>query len=287
MERRSLGAGLAVLAASLFLLAGTASARTTGSAAPAVAKSGTSCVVNSLPNFIAQGEFGNGPSVADIVEIHCNPAVYGTESTLTVEDPQLFSSCKGNLTWFEPNPFKEAKKKIGIEVEVDVDGNATVAVLGGPGCTVGETFVTVHQNEFPFESFFAGFNVKTAQVTPPGLTAMPESQVEDANSSSVATIVEAEFADSAEKHIRISSEELLHRCQNAPHLKWVEEGGKVVTGKASVEGIELDNDGNAFVIAIGDDSCAEGASLISADEETKPFTTEMTDFTIEPPKELF
>ena len=48
--------------------------------------------------------------------------------------------------------------------------------------------------------------------------------------------------------------------------------------------MELDNDGNAFVIVIGDASCAEGPSLIEADLLSKPFTTFMTNFTIQPPQ---
>ncbi len=51
-----------------------------------------------------------------------------------------------------------------------------------------------------------------------------------------------------------------------------------------VEGVELDNNGNAFVLAIGDSSCAEGPSLIEADLESKPFTTFTTNFTTLPPQ---
>jgi hypothetical protein len=281
---------LVALAASILLALapGAAQARTTGAPSfvrgSALSDAVGTCVVRSLPSFVAQGELSTNATVADVVEVECNPSLYGTESRLKIEDPQLFSACKGNVTWFALNPFKEAKKSIGVEAEVDVDGNATVAVLAGPGCSVAETFVTVHEEEFPFESFFAGFNVRPTQVTPPGLTAMPEVEVEDAATSSFATIVEAEFADAAEQKIRISSEELFHRCQVAPHLKWVRMNGEVLSDTPEVKGVELDNDGNAFVIAIGDASCAEGESQISADEESKPFATELTNFTILPPQ---
>jgi hypothetical protein len=53
---------------------------------------------------------------------------------------------------------------------------------------------------------------------------------------------------------------------------------------SEVQGVELDNDGNAFVIAIGDASCAPGASLIEADLEAKPYTTFTNPFTIEAPR---
>jgi hypothetical protein len=48
--------------------------------------------------------------------------------------------------------------------------------------------------------------------------------------------------------------------------------------------VQLDNDGNAFVIAIGDASCAPGPSLIEADLESKPFTTYTSTFTVLPPQ---
>ena len=57
-----------------------------------------------------------------------------------------------------------------------------------------------------------------------------------------------------------------------------------ITSGPEVRGVQLDNNGNAFVIAIGDSSCAEGASLIEADLEAKPFTTFTTNFLIEAPR---
>ena len=48
--------------------------------------------------------------------------------------------------------------------------------------------------------------------------------------------------------------------------------------------LQLDNDGNAFVVLIGNSSCAAGTSLIEASLENAPYTTYTTDFTIEPPQ---
>ena len=64
------------------------------------------------------------------------------------------------------------------------------------------------------------------------------------------------------------------------------EGAEVgeVSGVSEVTGVTLDNDGNAFVVVIGDSSCAEGPSLIEADLESKPFTTFTTTFTTLPPQ---
>src|ERR1700732_3230554 len=60
--------------------------------------------------------------------------------------------------------------------------------------------------------------------------------------------------------------------------------GEDVNNVPEVREVPLDNDGNAFVIAIGDASCAEGPSLIEADLEAKPFTTFTTNVTVQPPQ---
>ena len=51
--------------------------------------------------------------------------------------------------------------------------------------------------------------------------------------------------------------------------------------------IELDNNGNGFVLLIGANSCAEGTSLIEGDLESSPFTTETGTFTVESPRVRF
>ena len=84
-------------------------------------------------------------------------------------------------------------------------------------------------------------------------------QIEDAESSGVATIIEAEFESGSEKLVRIGAEELFARCRVEPHLRWITLSGREITGVSELTGIQLDNDGNAFVIAIGDSSCAPGA----------------------------
>ena len=49
----------------------------------------------------------------------------------------------------------------------------------------------------------------------------------------------------------------------------------------------LDNDGNAFVVVIGNSSCAAGDSMIEASLENAPYTTYTANFTIEPPQPTF
>jgi hypothetical protein len=288
MKSRNLSVAVMALASSLFLLAGTASAH--GTAPTSASTTKATCEVHSLPSFIAQGEFGASATAADIIEVECDPTVYGTGSPMRVTDFQLFSRCK-TLTWIVPNPFSRTTGP-GVEVRLDADGNATVAVVAGPGCQVGETLVSAHMLLEPFETFTTPFTVLPPVPTTPGVFALPNHQVEDAFSSGFATIIQAEFKQGSEKFVRIGSEELFARCRVGPKLRWFEEIGPPGDGAALVEvaglpeltKVQLDNDGNAFVIAVGDSSCAEGPSLIEADLESKPFTTFTTEFNVEAPR---
>jgi hypothetical protein len=280
MKSRNLGAGLLVLASSMFLLVGSASAHGTAPAAPS---ENSTCVVHSLPKFVAQGEFSTAATVADVVEVECNPAIYGTGSKMKITANQLFSRCKSNLTWYIPNPYSVVSGN-GVTVELDADGNATVALLAGPGCMVGESLITAHMEEEPFESFTHAFPILPPNITPPGVFAEPKTQVEDSGSSGVATILQAEFTNGSEQFVHFGSEEFFHRCRVSPHLHWIRMNRSEESNVSEIRAVQLDNDGNAFVIVIGDESCAPGASLIEADLESKPFTTYTTEFTIEAPR---
>jgi hypothetical protein len=217
-----------------------------------------------------------------VIEVECNPDLYGTGSKIKITASQLFSRCKGDVSWYVPNPFRVAEGR-GVTLELDADGNASVALLAGPGCAAGESLVSAHMEESPFETFTTSFTVLPPNDTAPGVFALPAAQVEDALSSSVATVIQTEFGDASEKRVHIGSEELFARCRVEPHLHWVRMN-REIEDASEVEGVELDNNGNAFVIAIGDASCAEGPSLIEADLESKPFTTFTTTFTVLPPQ---
>jgi len=287
MKSRNLSVALVVLASSCFSLAGTASAH--GTAPTPTTTSKATCVVESLSSFVAQGEFGASATAADVIQVECDPAAYGTGSLMRITANQLFSRC-GKLVWIVPNPFSRTEGN-GVTVKLDADGNATVAVIAGPGCQVGESLVSAHMLQEPFETFTTPFTVLPPVTTPPGVFALPDEQVEDAFSSGFATIVQAEFKNGSEKFVHIGSEELFARCRVAPKLRWFQEVGfpgdgaelRETTGP-EVTKVQLDNDGNAFVLAIGDSSCADGPSLIEADLESKPFTTYTTEFDVEAPR---
>ncbi len=292
MDVRRLGAGLVVAASSLLLMAGTASAH--GSAASAQAAEGTTCAVHSLPSFVAQGEFENQATVADVIEVECNPFVYGTGSKVTVTASQLYSRCDGNIEWIDVSGDPISDRS--IELALDADGNATVALIAGPECQAGESLISLHMDEGEYNSYTTSFTVLPPNDTALGVTALPSHQVEDSQTSSVATIIEAEFPGAAEASVRIGSEEFYRRCGYDPKLVWIspEEFEPPVEGVVrqdeepqigpEYDGLRLDNNGNGFVIALGLASCSPGSSLIEADLEEKPFTTVTTNFLIESPK---
>jgi hypothetical protein len=295
MDRRKLGVGLMVLAIGLLLMAGTASARGSLTKPLAVGgeEAGTCQIKNAQDSFVAQGEFDNEATVADVIEVGCDPFEYGTGSTVTVIASQLFSRCGGDISWYVPNTYGgdewEHYSGRSTELSLDADGNATVALIAGPHCQAGGSLVSVHEDEEPFETFTTEFSVLPPNDTTEGVTTIPSSQIEDAGSSAVATIVEAEFTGGSEKYVRIGSEELYRRCRNDPHLNWVSEDGYVTEDASEINGedynaLQLDDNGNGFVLALGDSSCSPGSSLVEADLEDKPFTTATTTFTVESPK---
>ena len=283
MDRSKLVAGLMVLASSMLLMAGSASAH---GSAKAQAAEGSTCAVHSLPSFVAQGEFSNQATAADVIEVECNPFLYGTGSKVTVIASQLYSRCNSDITWYIPNPYAVSSGR-SVELTLDADGNATVALIAGPKCQAGESLISVHQNEGEYNSYTTSFTVLPPNDTPLGVTALPSHQVEDAESSAVATIIEVEFPGSAESYVRVASEELYRRCGIDPKLRWVgprlPDPGFLGSGP-EYNRLQLDNNGNGFLIAIGDSSCRPGSSLIEADLEEKPFTTVTTSFLVESPK---
>ena len=222
-------------------------------------------------------------------------------STVEISDAQLFSRCEGGIRWVETNVFGLNKiatvEGRSVTVGLDADGNATVALVAGPHCAVGDTVISGHTEGPEFESFSASFATLAPKQTPEGVTALPAKQVEDAGSSSAATIIEGEFPGASETMMRLAAPELFSRCEvGGPKLTWLRMnkelvyhakelvGGNKLEPEAD-EAVRLDNDGNGFAIAIAHKSCRPGKSVIEADLEAGPFTTAETAFTILPPQE--
>ncbi len=296
MERRKLVAGLAIFIVAIFALTGTASARL---AHHKKAKSPSSevpptdpetCVVHALPSsFMDQGEFGNASSVADIVEVECEE-VYA-EQEVTISANELYSRCDKRLYWTEPHDFAPQSGP-SYKVTLDNDGNATAVVFGGPSCAAGESLIAAHLDVAPYTTATTGFTVLPPRPTVPGVFATPAKKVEGEVYSDVATIVQVEFPPVfAEEPVNINASQLYSRCHMDPKLEFVEvtSGGPRIRTEESEEttGVQLDNDGNAFLVLIGANSCAAGSSMIEASLENAPYTTYTTEFEIEAPRPTF
>ena len=265
-------------------------ASTAAPAARAASAGRATCLVHSLPSFVDQGELADAATVADVVEVECNPFAYGTGAEVTITAEQLYDRCQKHLTWYVPNTAVDGfgvASGSSVNLRLDADGNATVALLAGPNCMPGESLIALDEDEAPYETFTASFQVLPPVKTPQGVSALPPEQVEDAGSSAVGTIVEAEFPGHPEAKVRLDAEQLYDSCKQGERLIWVRENGEVLRGRpelAGEEAVQLDDNGNGFAILIGGDSCAEGTSVIEADLEESPFTTETTTFTVLPPQ---
>jgi len=289
MDRRTFVVGLVVLAASLMMSVASAGAHGTVTSQTSAGEGG--CTVKSLPSFMAQGEFENSATVGDVIEVSCNPYVYSAGAEVTITAAQLYSRCH-DIRWYSPNNEGSPGEYGGpsVTLRLDVNGNTNVGLIAGPHCMVGESLITLDENEAPYETFTTSFQVLPTANTPQGLFITPATQVEDQESSAVVTIAQAEFSGASEKLVRIGAKQLFDRCQRGPHLIIVPSGGvqpaETINGYGPelLDAIALDNNGNGFVLLIGSDSCAEGKSLIEADLEEPPFTTLTGNFTIEAPR---
>jgi hypothetical protein len=306
--------GTLVLISSLLLMAGSASAHST--VVPAGEKAeAANCKIFTLPGLMRQGEFGNVGSVGDVVTVECNPAVFPGGTPVEISDAQLNSRCLGlgipgeihGILWENPNEFSAGHfaDTFGpaVKVELDGDGNVNVALVAGPNCAVGGTVISGHtepgKGNTTVESFAAGFAVEPAKPSTEGVKVMPATQVEDEGSSSVATLIQIEEG-STEAKVRVAAPELFSRCEVNPVFEekvvWMRPNfvdpfgfGKELAGGTELvpshdEALKTDNDGNAFVIALGESSCKPGKSYFEVDEEEAPFNTEEPSFTIKAPQ---
>jgi hypothetical protein len=289
MERRNLIAGLGALVLGLLLLSGSALAHSTHhkTARPKSPPAGPeTCEVFTEPgSFMDQGEFSTSSSVADIVSVECEP-VYA-EQYVKLSATELYSRCDKQLYWTEAAPFSLSKSEPSFTVRLDNDGNGGAVLFGGPSCAAGESLVSAHLESAPFTTVTTSFTVLPPRPTTPGVKAEPPTGVESEENSSVPAIFEVEFPPVfAEEPVNINASQLVARCHEGEAL-WVGPGGTILSRFTEDVTLTLDNDGNAFVVLLGGESCAAGPSLIEASLEHAPYTTYTTEFTVEPPHPTF
>jgi hypothetical protein len=166
-------------------------------------------------------------------------------------------------------------------VPLDNDGNATVE-LDATECAPGPSLVEADLVAAPYYTATTVLQANPPNVTPTGLTAFPNPEVEVGDGTLTGSNVYAVFYFEddpvyAETPIEISSAQLQNRCLGG-HTWTAGNGG---SGDATGGTTTLDNDGNAVFIFEGI-SCAPGPSVVVADG-VESFDTYWTTFTITAP----
>ena len=297
MERRNLLAGLAVLALSLFMLSGTAFAhvahhkrakpRETAARPRRKRAWCTRCPTRSWTRVSS----ATSSSVADIIEVECEE-VYA-EQYVRISANELYSRCEQSLYWRTPYVRKARGHGSELPGAARQRRQRHGDRVGGPSCAAGESLISAHLESAPYTTATTGFTVLPPRPTPPGVFATPESKVEGEDYSDVATIVQVEFPPVfAEEPVNVQR---LAAATRAATTRRTSNGS--CDGPTRVHPLDpagerrlhvyLDNDGNAFVVLVGNSSCAAGTSLIEASLENAPYTTYTTEFTIEPPQPTF
>ncbi len=243
------------------------------------------CMLSSVSSFVAQGEFGEASSIADVLEIQCEKVYAGSPVRFSANP--LYFSCQRKLVWSSPTPYTPVSGS-GYSTKLDGEGRALAVVWGGPGCVAGERLLSAHLEKAPYTTVTTDLTIVAPMVTPEGVFALTPngkaSEVESSPTSSVATIVDVEFpAVNAEQPVHISAEPLFSQCHSK--LRWVGPDAKEVANEVgAVSGVKLDNDGNAFVVLLGGPSCAAASGEIVAFLESAPLTRKTTTFTVLPPQ---
>jgi hypothetical protein len=274
------GARLAAAAAGLLIAAGLgtpAMAANAGPVAPADGPAAT-CIVNASPNnFVESGEQAIHSSVAFVITVECAPTF--AEQYVEIHTPQLFNAC-GQLRWYSPTGARNNGPN--FQVQLDDDGGATAVVVGGPSCAASSNLIEADLTVAPYTTATTWVQIAPPRDTQPGVWAFPASAVEDSVTSSVATIFSVEFPSVyAEHQVQISDSELWDSC-TGHRIIWIFPNGGSRNARSVT--ITLDNNGNAFVIALAGPSCAAGNTLVQAELVGPPYTTFTTQFTVLSPR---
>jgi hypothetical protein len=236
------------------------------------------CAIHTPPPFTESGLGPTFSSVAGVVYIECRP-VY-SEYSVTITADELYSRCNGTLSWF--NPISGPGAGSSFTVYLDNDGNAEASFWGGPSCAAGTSTICASLNTAPFPTECAGFTILPPHNTPPGVKAIPSTEIEDSILSSVETVIYVEFPSYySERYVTITSQELYAAC--ATNLTWIGPD-EVPFGAGPSTTVQLDNNGNAFVVAEAGPSCASGTYTVEASLIGAPYTTYLTHFTILSPR---
>jgi hypothetical protein len=277
-------AALGATAAGLLIAAGLAAPATAANAASVAAADGTTstCVVSASPNtFIEAGLGSQHSSVAFIITVECSPEF--SEQYVEIYTPQLFNACQGQLRWYNPVTTAVVAGSESFDVSLDDDGNATAVVLGGPSCAASLDLIEADLTVAPYTTATTQVQIAAPSDTEPSVSALPAAAVEDSITSSVATIFYVEFPSVYSEHqVVISDAELYDSC-TGHRITWILPNSTTFTYGKSVT-VTLDDNGNAFVVALAGPSCAAINTLVQAELVGPPYTTYTSQFTVLSPR---
>jgi hypothetical protein len=169
-----------------------------------------------------------------------------------------------------------------FDVRLDPDGNATLIVLGGPSCAASSDLIEADLTVAPYTTATTQVRIAAPASTQPRVRSLPASQVEDATTSSVATVFYVEFPSAfSEYQVQISDAELFNSC--AGHIAWMVPDSTALKYGNTVT-MTLDDAGNTFVVALAGPSCASGRTLVQAELAGPPYTTVSAQFTVLSPR---
>ena len=219
--------------------------------------------------------------VAFIVTVECAPTF--SEQTVEIHTPQLSNACQGLLRWYNATTTAASGNGDTFDVTLDDDGNATAVVLGGPSCAASRDLIEADLAVAPYTTAITQVQIAPPRDTRPGVFALPAQQVEDDITSSVATIFYVEFPSVYSEHkVEISDAELYDRC-DGHGITWILPNSTTFTYGKSVT-VTLDDNGNAFVVALAGPSCAAINTFVQAELVGPPYTTLTSQFNVLSPR---
>jgi hypothetical protein len=233
------------------------------------------CTLTASPSsFVEQGVGTSSSSVAFVFNVECRPVF--SESTVELYTPQLSNACQGTLSWYSATGTAGTSASTGtgetFDVVLDDDGNAEAVVWGGPSCAATKAWVQATLTTAPYSVALARVEIKPPSDTKPGLSIYPSSQVEDSTTSSVATIFYAEYHSAfAERTVEFSDAQLYDHCGG--NLTWWGPDETVLGTDVKSVTTTLDDNGNAFVVALAGPSCASGPTIGTVDLVGPPYTS--------------
>jgi hypothetical protein len=227
------------------------------------ARTNNNCIISPSPSaFVETGLGASESSAAFVLTVNCEDVLAGQK--VQIDTPQLDNACQRTLSWYSATAARRTKTGTGesFTVILDNDGSATAATWGGPSCAPTRDLITADLEVAPYTTARTHVTISKPVTTPAGLSAFPKTETEDATTSSVAVIFYAEFPSKfAEDAVEFSDAQLFDRCTGG--VTWVGPDYKVLGSGQSVT-TTLDDNGDAFVVALAGPSCASGDTLAQA-----------------------